>query len=50
MNEFLLLALVVLYLAVSYAPSSQAPKEIDETHDSERSSDDNGDIDPARPR
>jgi hypothetical protein len=50
MYEFLLLALVVVYLAVSYAPISQAPKDTGETHGSEQSSRGNGEIDPARRR
>lgn len=48
MYEFLLLALVVLYLAVSYAPTSQAPKDTGETKGSEQSSGAKSDIDPAR--
>jgi hypothetical protein len=47
MYEFLLLALVVLYLAVSYAPTSQAPKDTSEIKGSEQSSGTNSDIDPA---
>jgi hypothetical protein len=38
MNEFLLLALIVLYLAISYVPITEAPKDAEETHNNERSS------------
>jgi hypothetical protein len=38
MNEFLLLALVIIYLAISYAPISQASKGTWRRRRSERSS------------
>lgn len=38
MNEFLLLSLVILYLAISYVPITEAPKDTEETHNNERSS------------
>lgn len=50
MNEFLLLALVLVYLAVSYAPTSQPSKEIGETNRSEQPSDHNSETDPATGR
>lgn len=50
MNEFLLLALIIVYLAISYAPTSEAPKDTEEAQRSERSSQGNPDIDAARGR
>jgi hypothetical protein len=38
MNEFLLLALIVLYLAISYVPITEAPRDAEKTHNDERSS------------
>lgn len=38
MNEFLLLALIVLYLAISYVPITEAHRDADETRNDERSS------------
>jgi hypothetical protein len=38
MNEFLLLALVILYLAISYVPIKEAPEDTEETHKNGRSS------------
>jgi hypothetical protein len=38
MNEFLFLALVIVYLAISYVPISQAPKDTWQSDRNERSS------------
>jgi preprotein translocase subunit SecY len=38
MNEFLLFALVIVYLVISYVPISGAPKATSQGHRNERSS------------
>jgi hypothetical protein len=45
MNEFLLLALVIIYLVISYVPISGAPKPPWQTQPSEQSADGNAETD-----
>jgi hypothetical protein len=45
MNEFLLLALVIIYLVISYVPISSAPKPTWQIQRNERSSDGNAETD-----
>jgi hypothetical protein len=49
MNEFLLLALVIIYLVISYVPISGAPKATWQSHRNERSSQGNPEIDATGP-
>jgi hypothetical protein len=45
MNEFLLLALIIIYLAISYVPISGAPKDTWQNQSKERSSHGNAEPD-----
>jgi hypothetical protein len=48
MNEFLLLALVIIYLVISYVPISGAPPPTWQSQPNERSSDDNAETHASR--
>ena len=45
MHEFLLLALVIIYLVISYVPSSQVSKDTRQSQRNERSSQGNPEVD-----
>jgi len=45
MHEFLLLALVIIYLVISYVPTSDASKDTRQSQRHERSSQGNSEVD-----
>jgi|GEM_PF-1038357 len=49
MHEFLLLALVIIYLVISYVPTSEVSKDTRQSQRNERSSQGNPEIDGTGP-